>query len=119
MSLLWPEDKKEFIKIDESVFDDLELEKIITEISKNHYERNLVREFFTLLPVDERVIKYRQEILDDLSNSEKLTFELEDLLTDFETITTKNIYRNEDAFYEFVDNVCELESFTKIIKRLN
>ncbi|MEJ5284684.1 MAG: hypothetical protein WHS77_06485 [Brevinematales bacterium] len=118
MSLLWPEDKKEFIKIDESVFDDLELEKIITEISKNHYERNLVREFFTLLPVDERVIKYRQEILDDLSNSEKLTFELEDLLTDFETITTKNIYRNEDAFYEFVDNVCELESFTKVIKRL-
>ncbi len=118
MSLLWPEDKKEFIKIDESVFDDLELEKIITEISKNHYERNLVREFFTLLPVDERVIKYRQEIFDDLSNSEKLTFELEDLLTDFETITTKNIYRNEDAFYEFVDNVCELESFTKVIKRL-
>lgn len=118
MPLLWPKDKKEFIKIDESIFTDLELEKIVTEISKNSYERNLIREFFTLLPVDERVIKYRQDILNDLLNSEKLTFELEELLTEFETIITKYIYKNESAFYEFVDNVCELESFTKIIKSL-
>lgn len=118
MSLLWPEEKREFITIDDSVFTDLELEKIVTEISKNPYERSLIREFFIHLPVDEKTIKYRQEILDDLLSSEKLAFELENLLTDFETITTKHIYRNENSFYEFVDNVCELESFTKIIKWL-
>ncbi|MEJ5285321.1 MAG: MutS-related protein [Brevinematia bacterium] len=118
MSLLWPEDKKEYVKIDESVFTDLELEKIVSEISKSPYEIKLLKEFFTILPLDEKVIKYRQDILDDFLGSEKLTLEFERIVTDFESINAKYIYKNENSFYEFVDKVCELESFTKIIKSL-
>ena len=68
-SLLQPEGEYDYFTLDENAINDLSLQYLIENIVDEPKEYENFRNILIKMPVDEKVIKYRQEIYQDLKNN--------------------------------------------------
>ena len=122
ISLLWPKDKKEYVNLTKRLTDetinDLSLEYICSEISNNEYEIAWAKEAFTTITIDEEVVKYRQDIFEDIYKSEDFRKELITLIEKlkylYELSGRKNRY-SEISIWHLVSRLRELDSYLECI----
>lgn len=122
ISLLWPKDKKEYVKLTKRLSDetinDLSLEYICSQISNNENEIGWAKEVFTCITLSEEVVKYRQDIFEDIYKSEEFRKELISLLEKlnylYELSGRKNRY-SEVSIWHLVSRLRELESYIECI----
>ena len=122
ISLLWPKDKKEYVKVTKRLsaetINDLSLDYICSQISNNECEIGWAKEVLTCITLSKEVVKYRQDIFEDIYKSEGFRKELLSLLEKlnylYELSGRKNRY-SEVSIWHLVSRLRELESYVECI----
>lgn len=89
LSLLWPDVSKRAqagVPLEPQCMQDLELESVMTALIGTPLGRSTLRETFLTLCIDPEVIRYRQDVLDDIWRHPALAAHLEALLPTLSTL---------------------------------
>ena len=127
ISLLWPDQKEKYsksiLKLNQEAINDLSLDYICDKISKDKDQAEWIKEIMTSLVNDEEVIKYRQEVFEDIYTNSSLNEELISILEKLEfllEINDKgNKFNEEPSIFRVVNRIRELESYSDVVTSLD
>ncbi|MBN2444506.1 MAG: hypothetical protein JXJ04_24305 [Spirochaetales bacterium] len=125
ISLLWPPESLsspwKTYYIDEQTFDNLELSYIISDLALKPQYRAGVERIIRNVPVDPKVIIYRQEIFEDLHQSPELVAVIEELIPVFDIfLQYRKSKRDENSqIFELAARLSELEGYIFCIRKFH
>lgn len=127
ISLLWPDQKEKYskfiLKLNQEAINDLSIDYICDKISKDKDQAEWIKEIMTSLVNDEEVIKYRQEVFEDIYTNSSLNEELISILEKLEfllEINDKgNKFSEEPSIFRVVNRIRELESYSDVVTSLD
>lgn len=121
-SLLWPsEDKGVFNKLPPRTIEDLNIDSIIDNITKNRKTSAAFREYLTSLPQDINVIKHRQDSFEDIMENNLLR----EVLTNMQPYLSSLLYFNgrvkkeKSPLFEMIFRINELKKLIHCVESLN
>ena len=123
ISLLWPAERQKYKdnirRLNDEVINDLSIEYLCNKIASGKDQVSWIKDILCTIVSSEEVIKYRQNIFEDIySNSElnqKLVEILEELKFLFEVNSKKNKYNEEPSIFRVITRVRELDAYSNTI----
>ncbi len=121
-SLLQPSDYTFTYKtLTPQAVNDLSLDYICDSLSKDVFERNSIKNLMINITEDERVIKYRGDIFDDLLKNPKLSKELEQLLSELAELRELDKFQKDtDAsdLWLLINRLREIDGYVNCITKI-
>lgn len=120
MNILFAEKSlRNVIELKPDTIKDLALEEIVEHIARGENEKRIIEEIFRKLPTDINDIKYRQDILKDFLQNEKLGEELEEILEQIKTlkeyVLMKPVMFQQDcSLYLLLEKLRELSVYVNV-----
>jgi hypothetical protein len=123
-SLLWPDPAKKAGQwLPEETQHDLGLTQLAQAFTAHSAYRQEIAHTLAFLPASEEMIRYRQDVLDDLQNQPELAAMLRELLPKIEALeyfnTSLSIPTHQPAIYEVTTRAGELELLVDCTGRLS
>ena len=101
ISLLWPENKSKYeprtVILNDTVINNLKIDDLCQSVTKNKNEVKYIRDIIITMCNDEDVIRYRQDIFEDILHSKELVESLEEIL---ERLGDLSYSENEFSTYD-------------------
>ncbi len=97
---------------------DLSIDYVCENLTKEIFERNSIKNLMTNITDDERVIKYRGDIFDDLLRNPILRTQLEELLTDLSELRElEKFQKDTDAsdLWQLINRLREIDGYVNCI----
>ena len=112
-SLLHPDNiDVKYSTLPQQAINDLSIDYVCENLTKEVFERNSIKNLMTSITDDERVIKYRGDIFDDLLRNPSLRHELEELLTDLSELREiEKFQKDTDAsdLWQLINRLREMD----------
>lgn len=122
ISLLWPHSTPPGTppRLSLRTADDLGLDRLVTALTFHHEYRVRIREILLGLCADPGVIRYRQDILDDLLSHPSLAEHLNDALPKIAALDSFAYFARpgQSPLHEVVWRVGELEAYVEVVQTL-
>ena len=118
-SLLHPDNiDVKYSTLPQQAINDLSIDYVCENLTKEVFERNSIKNLMTSITDDERVIKYRGDIFDDLLRNPSLRHELEELLTDLSELREiEKFQKDTDAsdLWQLINRLREIDGYVNCI----
>lgn len=126
ISLLWPNNEQTYasktIKLNDSTIESLDIVGFCKRLSDKFDEYDYIKNILTNLCHDESVIKYRQNIFNDIISSKNLLSSLENILDNLKSlqlIDTESSILQDATLWSFFNKYKTLGSYTDVIVIIN
>ncbi len=114
-SLMWPSDcSSDFRELNDECCNDLSLQYFCERLSKKEYDRNIIYDILRKIPSDERVVRYRVNVFDDIFRHPELRENINKLLEQLEFLKSlHNHARDSEAtsIWQIINRLNELDSY--------
>ena len=121
-SLLHPSDiNAEYNTLPPQAVNDLSIDYICEFLTKDTFERNSMKNLMTSITSDERVIKYRTDVFDDLLRYPSFRTELEQLLLQLNDLKElEKFQKDTDAsdLWTLINRLREIDGFVNCITQM-
>ncbi len=121
-SLLHPSNiDVEYQSLPTQAINDLSVNYICEALTKDVFERNSIKNLMTNLTCDERVIRYRRDVFDDLHRSPKLRSDLEQLLSQLSDLREiEKFQKDTDAsdLWQLINRLREIDGYVNCITEI-
>lgn len=121
-SLLYPDNNNYEIKtLDDAACNDLSMNFLLDALTKEKSERQIIKRILSQMVSDERVIKYRIDIFDDLLRHPKMCEILEELLTQLSDLwELKRMQKDTEvsAIWGLINRLREVNDYIQCITQM-
>jgi len=119
-SLLAPEKSENYTELTENTINDLSLNFLTEHLSDSESERQILKKFLLKMPVDCKIIRYRQEIYQDLRKYPELCKILREIFDSiqFSNIDNTHIQYSQASIWELMDRLRTLEQYCQAVFRI-
>ena len=119
-SLLSPEYHGNYSDLSESTVNDLSLHFLIQHLSDSETERQILKMILLKMPIDCKIIAYRQEVYQDLKRNPELCESLREIFDaiQFSSIDDTHMSYSKASIWELMERLRTLEQYCQAIAKI-
>ena len=119
-SLLTPKTTENYVHLSETTANDLSLQFLLEHLSDSDTERQILKQILLKMPTNIEIIRYRQEIYQDLQKYPALCEELREIFdsVQFSSIDDTHISYSKASIWELMDRLRTLEQYCQAVFKM-
>ena len=120
-SLLSPENGGNYAELTKNTINDLSLAFLVSHLSDSDREKQILLSILEKMPIDEKIIRYRQEIYQDLRRNPELCQALREIFdsVQFSSVDYTHIRYSKANIWELLDKLRSLEQYCEAISKMH